>query len=385
MTSLRNILLAGVAVLAAGAAHAQALSNAVAVPLQAAEQALSGHRFSAALHDVAQAEAVPGKTAAETLTIAQVRAAIDAARGAPAAAAADYAALLATGDVPPAQATPMAEAEASSYYQAGDYADAAAAIKANLMDDPRYQQLLVQSYFKMNDCPALAQAVGPHAAKASLQMVAYCYASKQDNAGYVKALEALVRSYPSPTYWTQLLGQLGANPDYSDRLALDFFRLQLAAGVTLTEPAYMEAAQEALQAGLNNEAQAIVTQGFASGVMGTGADLDRQNRLKALIATRVAAQGAAQAAAISQAQAAHDEQTLFNVGWNQVEGGDAGGLAMMEDAIRSGGITQVAQAELEMGIAYKEAGQAQKAKAMWRAVHDDDGAQTLAGLWPEVK
>ena len=52
MTSLRNILLAGVAVLAAGAAHAQALSNAVAVPLQAAEQALSGHRFSAALHDV---------------------------------------------------------------------------------------------------------------------------------------------------------------------------------------------------------------------------------------------------------------------------------------------------------------------------------------------
>jgi hypothetical protein len=383
MTALRKILMLGAALLVGGTASA-ALRPQVASPLQAAEQALSAHRYAAALHDVAQANAVPGKTAEESFTIAQVQAAIDAARGDHAAAAADYAALMASGQLAGPQRTAIAQAEASSYYAAGNYADAAAAIKANLAGDPRYHQLLLQSYFKLNECGPLSQAVGARGAESDLQMVAYCYATSKNNAGYVQALTDLVRDYPTSANWTELLGVLQADPVYSDRLALDFFRLQQAAGVAPTESAYMQAAQEALQAGLNNEAQAIITQGFATGVMGSGADLDRQNRLKALVATRVAAQQAALAGAISQAESAHDEQSLFNIGWNKVEGGDKSGLTMMEDAIRSGGLAQAAQAELEMGLAYKEAGEPAKAKAMWRAVNDHDGASELSKLWLDI-
>ncbi len=383
MKALRKTLMLGAALLVGGTASA-ALRPQVASPLQAAEQALSAHRYVAALHDVAQANAVPGKTAEESFTIAQVQAAIDAARGDHAAAAADYAALIASGQLAGSQLTAIAQAEASSYYAAGDYANAAAAIKANLAGDPRYHQLLLQSYFKLNECGPLSQALGARGAESDLQMVAYCYATSKNNAGYVQALSDLVRDYPTSANWTELLGVLQADPVYSDRLALDFFRLQQAAGVALTESAYMQAAQEALQAGLNNEAQAIITQGFATGVMGSGADLDRQNRLKALVASRVAAQQAALAGVISQAESAHDEQSLFNIGWNKVEGGDKSGLTMMEDAIRSGGLAQAAQAELEMGLAYKEAGEPAKAKAMWRVVNDHDGATELSKLWLDI-
>ncbi|CAG4913034.1 unnamed protein product [Acidocella sp. C78] len=384
MKALRRTLALGIAMLMAAPAYA-ALRPQIAIPLRAAEQALSAHRYAAALGDVAKAEAVSGKTAEESFTILQIRAAIDAARGDHAAAAADYAGLLASGQLSGPRLTVVAEAEASSYYAAGDYAHAAGVIKTHLSRDPRYHQLLLQSYFKLNECAPLSQAVGPHGSLTDLQMVAYCYATTRDNDGYVRALSLMVQAYPTQANWTQLLGVLRTRPVYADRLALDFFRLQQAAGVPATEPAYMLATQEALQAGLNNEALAIITHGFASGVMGAGADLDRQKRLMALVKKRVADQGAGQAAAVAQARKSHDEQALFYIGWNSVEGGDKAGLRLMAEAIRSGRLSQPAQAELEMGIAFKEAGEPAKAQAMWRAIDSHDDAGTLAKLWLDVQ
>ncbi len=384
MKSLRNTLVVGIVMLMGGSACA-ALRPQVARPLQAAERALSAHSYAAALHDLALAEAVPAKTAEESFTILQIRAAIDAARGDHAAAAADYAALVASRQLSGPKLTAIAEAEASSYYAAGDYAHAASVIKAHLSRDPRYHQLLLQSYFKLNECTPLGQAVGSHGSLTDLQMVAYCYAATKDNDGYVRTLSLMVHTYPTPANWTLLLGVLATRPVYADRLALDFFRLQQAAGVPATEPAYMLATQEALQAGLNNAALAIITHGFASGVMGTGADLDRQKRLKALVEKRVAGQAAALAGAIAQARKSNDQQALFNIGWNRVEGGDRAGLHMMEEAIRSGHLSQPAQAELEMGIAFRQAGEMAKAQAMWRAVHDHGGAGELSKLWLDIR
>jgi hypothetical protein len=365
-------------------AHADPLRPAIAKPLQAAEKDIAAKQFTAALKQLAKAQAVPGQTSAETLTIAQVHAAIDAGRQDYAAAAADDAALIATGALPPDQVTLLAQGEASSDYQAGNYTGTIATVKAYLPGDPRFTALLLQSYLKLGQCGALGDAVDKMAKppESDLQMVAYCDANSNNTAGYTKAMTLLVADYPSPTYWSQLLGVEQANPDFANALALDFFRLKLAAGATATEPEYMDMTQAALQDGLANEAAKIMDQGYKSGVLGSGPDADRQARLKALVAKRQAAGDAPQ---LAVAQAAKDEATVFDIGFNQVDGGDAAGLGMMADAIRSGLLAQPGPAELELGIAYREASQAANAKAMFNAVQGGGGPAELAGLWLDLK
>jgi len=362
----------------AGTALADGLRPAIAAPLQAAERDIGKGEYAAALKKVAQAESVPGKTGFETVTIDQVRAAVDASRKDYAAAAADYAALLATGALPPGQMRVIAEAEASSAYQAGDYATAIRTIKADLPDDPLFMPILLQSYLKVKDCGSLEDAVYALAKpdEADLRMAAYCAATAKDAAGYRKAIEDLVRDDPSPAYWTQFLGIEQADPAFSGALALDFFRLKMAAGVAATAPEYMDMTQAALQLGLTNEAAKIIAGGYASGVLGHGADADRQGRLKALVARRQVTPVAA---------TTQDQASVFETGFNQVDGGNAAGLTLMANAIRSGALTQPGQAELELGIADDEAGQEANARVMWHAVQGGGGPAALAKLWLDLK
>ena len=312
-----------------------------------------------------------------------MRAAIDATRGDAVAAASDYAALIATGQLEGEQLTQVAEAEASFDYQAKNYAGAITVIKSYLRGDPRFEPILLQSYYQLGQCAPLSASVFAQRkpTEADLQMVAVCDSNAKDMDGYTAAMRALVADYPSPTYWADLLGQLQGRPEFSDRLALDFFRLKLAAGVPAAEADYMEMTQVALQAGLPNEAAKIMAAGQAVGVLGAGADLDRQKRLAALVAKRQAAPDG-----LAAAQAGNDQPTIFGIGLNKVDGGfGPTGIPLMEGAIRSGALTQVGQAELEMGMAYAEAGRKADAVAMWKNVQGGDGAAELAGLWLDVR
>jgi hypothetical protein len=387
---IRRFACAGLMIAGMGisVAFADGLRPAVATPLQTAERELSAREFGAALKAVAKAEAVPDKTAYESLTIDRVRAAIDASRQDYAAAGADYGAIIATGSLSPDELRTMAQAEASSDYQAGNYAGAIATIKAYLPGDPQFQTILLQSYLKTGACGQLTAAASKLAKpppETDLQMVAYCDATAKDTDAYGKAMAMLVAYYPNPTYWSELLGVEQANPAFSDQLALDFFRLKLAARVTVTEPEYMDMTQAALQAGLANEAASIINQGYTSGVLGAGADADRQGRLKALVVKRQAAADGNVAKQAQTADAAQDQPTLFAIGFNEVDGGNPAGLDLMANAIRSGKLSRPGQAELELGIAYREAGQEPNAKAMWRNVQGGDGAADLAKLWLYVR
>jgi len=379
MNNLRREILAACFVLLSGAAHADGLRPAVAKPLQLAERDIAAQKYDLAENQVKKAAAVPGKTAVETLAIAQVHAAIDAAEQNFPAASADYAALIATGQLPAAQVTLMAEAEASMDYQAGNFGGTIATVQKFLPRDPQFTSLLLQSYLKTNDCASLTAAVQKlpkPPPEADLQMVAYCDANAKDAQGYQNAIAMLVADYPTPAYWSQLLGLEGANPDFSNQLALDFFRLKLATGVPATETDYMDMTEAALEAGLPNEASRIINQGFASGILGSGPDADRNKKLQALVAKHLA---------VAPAGEAQDEPTLFTIGLNDADGGNAAGLPLMVSAIRSGKLTQPGQAELELGIAYHELGQTASAKAMWAAVQGGGAPVEMAKLWMDVR
>jgi hypothetical protein len=374
--------------LAAGAAHAGGLRPAIAKPLQLAEHYISAQKYAAAEKQVAKAAAVRDKTAAEDLAIAQVHAAIDAAEQNYPAASADYAALIAAGQLPQAQVTLMAEAEASMDYQAGNFAGTIATVKKYLPHDPQFAPVLLQSYLKTNDCPALQEAVHNMPIpppETDLQMVAFCDANAKDSAGYQATIATLVADYPTPAYWTELLGMEQANPDFSNNLALDFFRLKLATGVPAAAADYVNMTEAALEAGLPNEAVSIINHGFSTGVLGTGADADRQARLKTLAAKRLAAAQANAAQQLQTSTAAQDQPTLFTIGLNDADSGNAAGIPLMATAIRSGKLTQPGEAELELGIAYHELGQQPNAKAMWEAVQGGGAPVEMAKLWLDVR
>ena len=381
---LQVSLFAGTMLIVSAVAHAEGLRQSIAKPLQAAEDDISTRQFGAALKAVGKADAVPDKSAYEALTIERVRAAIDASRPDYAAAASDYAVIIATGTLAPDELHTMAQAEASSDYQAANYVGAISTIKAYLPSDPQFQTILLQSYLKMNNCGELTKAAAKlpkPPPEADLQMVAYCDATTKNTDAYGSALKMLVEYYPSPAYWSELFGVEQANPEFSDRLALDFFRLKLATGVAIAEPEYMEMTQVALQSGLPNEAAMIINKGFSSGVLGSGPDTNRQGRLKALVIKQQTTAAANVAQQVQAANAAQDEAAVFAIGMNQVDGGDTGGLQIMADEIRSGKLSRPDQAELELGIAYREAGQLQNAKAVWKSIEGGDGDAELGKLW----
>jgi hypothetical protein len=369
-------------------AHADGLRPAIAKPLQLAEHDIAIKNYAAAQKQLAKADAVPGKTAGENLAIAQVHAAIDAAQQNYPAASADYAALIATGQLPAAQVTLMAQAEASMDYQAGNYAGTIATVKKYLPHDARFTPLLLQSYLKTNDCPSLqaaVQSLPKPPPETDLQMVAYCDATTKDQSGYQAAIARLVADYPTPAYWTELLGMEQANPDFSNNLALDFFRLKLATGVPAAAADYVNMTEAALESGLPNEAAIIINHGFSAGILGAGADADRQARLKTLVAKRLAAAQNTAAQQLQTATAAQDQPTLFTIGLNDADAGNPAGIPLMVAAIRSGKLTQPGQAELELGLAYHELNQQPNAKAMWAAVQGGGAPVELAKLWLDVR
>ena len=384
---LAALLLGLTPILAAPIALAQTMPPAIGQPLLAAEQDLNAHRYVDALNEVNRAAAVPNPTASETLAIDQLRAAIDARRGDHAAAAQDYATLIATGQLGAGQVTQMAEGEASSQYQAGNYSATIATINRYLRGSPQFHQILLQSYYQLHECKTLNNQVLMHRppTKSGLALVENCYANAHDPAGVSNIIVETVRYYPSPAHWQNLIGQFQAEPVFNQRLALSFFRLRQAVGLSATHHDYIRFAEDAVARGLPNEALKILQAGTKAGKLGVGAKAASDAHLQQFIAKRQATLQAAQTTSIAQAKANKDAASLFAIGFNQVYGGDKSGITLMEQAIRSGGLAHDGQAELDMGIAFSLTGQHANAVAMWRSVKGSHAAEQLAKLWLLVK
>jgi hypothetical protein len=77
-----------------------------------------------------------------------------------------------------------------------------------------------------------------------------------------------------------------SKPGFSGRLTLDVLRLKRETKTLESVDDYTEMAQLALQESQAAEAKAILDEGFTRGVLGKGAEAERQKRLLALAAQR---------------------------------------------------------------------------------------------------
>jgi hypothetical protein len=394
---MRQILVKTVAAaalaLALGAQAQDAVRPDVGRPLQQANELIRAGKYKEALNKVREADAVGGKSANESYMIERMRLAAASGAGDVETAARSFEAVSAR--VSAGDRLKMIESLAGAYYRARDYN------KAMHWGQRYYKEggtsgsirtLLIQSQYLAGDFAGAAKELRTETEQAEragnapgedrLKLLVNATLKMNDTNGYVWALERLVTYYPKKEYWVDLLSRLQRKPNFSDRLALDTYRLSLATGSLNAANDYMEMAQLALQAGFPTEAKQVLDKGFAANVLGVGPAAERHKRLKDLVAKKVEEDKQNQAASIAEAQGAKDGTALVNAGMNLVFNGDKQkGLQLMQQGIAKGNLKREQDARLHLAVAQITAGETGKAQATLKTVGGNDGTADLARLW----
>ena len=383
------------ATLHVGSQAQESLRPEVGRPLQAAQDLVKAQKFKEALAKVRDADAVGGKNAHESYLIERMRIAAASGAGDVDTAARAFDAINGNPKLNSADKLRMIESLAGGSYRAGNYARAMQWSQRYFKEggsSSAIRTLLIQSQYLSGDFAGAqreltteiqaAERAGSPPPEERIKLLMNAALKQNDTSGYVYAVEKLVTYYPKKEYWIDLLSRLQRKPNFSDRLALDTYRLSLATGSMTKANDYMEMSQLAVQAGHPAEGRQVVDKGFAAGILGTGAEADRHKRLRDLMVKRTEEDKQAQAADLAEALQAKDGNALVNVGFNQVLGGQvAKGIALMQQGIAKGSLKRADDARLHLGIAQTLAGEGAKAQATFKSVTGNDGTADLARLW----
>ncbi|GAB3266790.1 tetratricopeptide repeat protein [Chitinimonas naiadis] len=367
----------------------------VGKPLQAASGLLKSGKYKEALAKINEAAAAPNKSGYETFVVDRMRGFAAAGAGDAQLAAKSLESAMGSGKMSGAEKLSAMEALVSAFYRAKDYNSTAVWANRYAKEGGTNSQitgLIPQLRYMSGDFAATAkdlqaqvnadEKAGRTPAKDKLQLLANCYLKLSNTDGYIGTLEKLVAHYPDKSVWTDIINRLQRKSGFADRLALDVYRLKLATGNLVSANDYMEMAQLALQEGFNAEGKKIVDQAFSSNVFGSGAEAERQKRLRDLANKRLADEQKTQAQTEKDATAAADGSQLVSVGMNYVGAGQAAkGIALIEQGIAKGNLKRPDDAKLRLGIAYQIAGQKAKAIQTLKTVKGTDGTADLARLW----
>jgi len=201
------------ALLTTAPAYAQGLRPEVGTPLQAAEAAAAKGDYKGAMDDISKAEAVSGKSAAETSAIAQVKQYVGAK----------------SGDVSLGGAA-AGKTKLANDYNAKNYsaviADGEALKKVGALG-PDDAQVVAQSYYLSGNkagCIKYVKGLGD-ADETTLQLQMKCAYDTNDEADQRDALEQLVARTGKADYWTQLLKMADSSKGLTDHQSLDIYRI----------------------------------------------------------------------------------------------------------------------------------------------------------------
>lgn len=375
-------------------ASAQGLRAEVGRPLQQAGDLLKAGKARDALAKVREAEGVSGLTATERLTINRMKAAAAQRAGDWGTAIPALEAI--AGSAGGAEQGQIAEQLAAAYAQqrnngkAAEWMNKAIAAGNNSATIRQLQQYLMSA---SGDYAAIARDAGAAVAGAEqagrrpseddLLRLADAQQRLGQTNGYVATLEKLLLHHPKKDYWSAYLGRLPRKAGFADRFALDVMRLRLASGTLTKTEEFMEMAQLSLQAGLPTEATGIIDQGYKAGVLGTGPEAGRHQRLRDLALKREQETRAKLSELANEAASQKDGESLVRVGSTYASMGEADkGVTLIQQGIAKGGLKHPEDAKLRLGLAQLQAGKNKSAALQTlRSVRGHDGAADIARLW----
>ena len=201
----------------------------------------------------------------------------------------------------------------------------------------------------------------------------------KNDAGTFQALEGLVKHYPQPKYWEDLLNnQLFRTKD--DRGLRALYRLMDDTGTLDKGEEFAEMGATLVTGGFPNEAKQILERGLSSNT------LDAQAKTRVQAELERAKSGAALDAkelpnAEKQLAGAKTANQMIGIGKLYFSAGDYAKAAdAIQKGLAKGGATDADDANLLLGIAQARAGQAADAQTAFSAVKNPTLAD-VARLW----
>jgi hypothetical protein len=323
----------------------------VGKPLQAAQDLLRNRKSSEALAKLAELDAIPNKTPYEIYIADRTRVAIASVSGDDALSIQSLEPVIASGRLQTAELITFIQALAGAYYRKNDYPKAITWITRYQKeggDDPRMRAMLIQSYYYSNEFARAEQELrtdlqadekaGRIPPEATLQLLLSCTQKLNDKLGYTDIIEKFVAYYPKKEHWAELIYRVQAKSTFAARLLLDVYRLKSSIGQLSTPTDFIEMAELARVAGFPAEAQKVMEQGFATGILGTGTDVEinRQKRLRDLVSKSAATDLKTMSQGEADAVKSKDGSALVNLGYAYVTIGEVDkGIGMMEQGMRS--------------------------------------------------
>ncbi|ODV10460.1 MAG: hypothetical protein ABT20_08060 [Rubrivivax sp. SCN 70-15] len=216
----------------------------------------------------------------------------------------------------------------------------------------------------------------------SLRRQAASQARQGDDKGYLHTLEQLLRYHPSAAYWRERIQRLQRESGFDPLLLVDSYRLLFAVGAMEDAPEYTSLAELALQANLPGEALQVLDAGFAAGILGTGPDAATHDALRKRVA-RLAADDAKQLAHAPDPgpDASADLRVATGLAL-ATEGQTERGIALVEQGLAQGLVTQPAMLRLRLAWISAQAGRTDAARAILQSLQDrDDSLGEIARLW----
>ncbi len=376
-------------------AQAESVRPEVGKHLKDAQALYKAGKFKETLAKLRDAEAVGGRTPAENNAIEGMR--FSAAMGAnePDTMVRSFDALKGAGKLSGAQQLQYMEAIAGTYLRNKDNAKALVWAQRYFKEGGNaagMKQVLTNAQYLSGDMSAIIkdtmdeiaaeEKAGRTPSMDKLNLLLSAALKKGDANAEAVATEKLLNYYPRKELWAQVLGGLQTKKGFSDRFALDVYRLKLATGNLTKGDDYTEMAQLAAQAGYPEEGKQVVDKGLAANVLGQGAEAAKAKRLSDFLSKKIAEAKLALPEAEKAANDAKDGNALVTLGFGYVFRGEAAkGATMIEQGIAKGNLKRPEDAKLYLGMAQNAAGNTGKAQATWRSVKGTDGVADLARLW----
>lgn len=372
------------------------MSKAVGEPLKKAQEAMNAKQFDVALAEIKKAQAVEKRTPDEDYQIDEFLGYVLVQQKNYGEAATVYERIINSGKMPPEQLGDRTKAVSQMYFQVKEYKKAAEWAKKWLDSNPPNEDmgvLLAQSYYLLDDnknAAATMVTVVDNMEKAGqtpkenyYQIILSSAVKADDKPAIDSALKRIVRFYPKPNYWDNLLDSYRRKQN-SDRVTFGYYRLMNEVGVLKEKGDYMEMAHLANEMGLPGEGQVIMEKGAQSGVLKTDdkVEQDRINRLATAVKKAADADRPSLGQQAKEAEKAAQGQREVGVGEAYLSYGQLDeAIASIERGIKKGGVTDVDEAQISLGIAYLKKGDKEKAREAFKAVKPGSKWSDLADLW----
>lgn len=367
------------------------VSAKVGKPYQAAQKLIEQKKYSEALKKLDEADKVPNKTAYEQFVVNDLKGFVYSRVGNYASAAQAYEAVIKSGQISGNDLAVRQRAVISMYFQTKSYSKSLSLADSWLAGHPSDTDVLEiagQSAYLLgnyttatahvNKVIQLQESAGKRPDEALLQVLMAAQYKGGDTKGYGKTLERLVRNYPKPKYWADLLASLKRKPGTSDKRSLEIYRLQYAAGAVVKAEDYRSMAEVALISGFPGDALTVLEKGFKAGILSSERDKKLLDRAKQAAASDQKVLAQLEAAA----KAAPDGERDVQLGEAYASYGMYDkAIEALQRGLGKGGVKNVAEAKLNLARVYALANQRDKARKTFASINGNDGTSDIARLW----